>query len=243
MLKLSFLALPDYLFGWINDYLLNRKQCVVVGGQNSPYADVTSGVPQGSVLGPLLFLIYVNDIAQNLTCSVRLYADDCVIYREVKCEDDSLLLQSDLEKVMTWCDKWQMFLNINKCNYIRFTKKKQPYLSKYQLNGVPLQEVADVKYLGVYLSADLSWTKHVDAITAKANRVLNFIKRNFKMAPTNIKELLYVTNVRPILEYACPAWDPYYVNLISKLERVQNRAARFVANNYKFCSSITVLKR
>lgn len=111
------------------------------------------------------------------------------------------------------------------------------------MNGVALQEVADVKYLRVYLSSDLSWTKHVDAITAKANRVLNFIKRNFKMAPTNIKELLYVTNVRPILEYACPAWDPYYVNLISKLERVQNRAARFVANNYEFCSSITDLKK
>lgn len=117
------------------------------------------------------------------------------------------------------------------CNLI--TKKKVVSRS-YYLNSCAVQKVDQVKYLGVTFTATLDWTSHVDLITAKASRLIHFFQRNFSDAPQTLKETLYITNVRPILEYACVSWDPFTNVLKEKLERVQKRAARFVTGNYDF---------
>lgn len=240
--KLSFLGLHHDVVQWITGYLHNRTQCVLINGCKSGAVNVSSGVPQGSVLGPLLFLVYINDIVSNLSCKVRLYADDCVVYRSIKSPLDMDYLQSDLDHIQTWCAKWKMTLNIAKCKHVSFTRSRSPVLSKYTLGSTHLDTVLDYKYLGVYFSSNLTWKRQIEHVSFSASRMLNFLKRNFSDAPPKVKELLYFTNVRSITEYACAVWDPQFENLCTLLERVQNRAARFVTKNYSFRTSITLLK-
>lgn len=186
------------------------------------------------MLGPLLFLIFINDLSDGLISNVRLYADDCVVYHPVQCAEDASVLQSDLEKICSWCDKWKMNLNIAKCYHVQFTNKKNKVSSSYFLNNVLVQCVNEVKYLGVTLTATLDWTSHIDKTCAKACRLLHFFQRNFKCAPKALKETLYLTNIRPIVQYACAAWDPFTIVLEDKLERVQKRAVRFVTGKYDY---------
>lgn len=240
--KLSSLCIHPAIVDWIKNYLSERTQHVMINGIRSTGITVTSGVPQGSVLGPLLFLIYINDIVQGLQCNVRLYADDCVIYRNIINERDIISLQIDLNTIQTWCSTWCMSLNGAKCQFISFTRKRLPVRSEYHLDDISLERVQHYKYLGVYFSENLSWTRHIEHVTLKASRMLNLIRRNFHQAPRSVKEQLYNTNVRPILEYACAAWDPDTFCLVNKLERIQNRAARFVSGNYNFKSSISLVK-
>lgn len=232
--KLSLLNIPTTLLTWIEAYLMERKQCVVCDGISSVSVGVTSGVPQGSVLGPLLFLIFINDLSDYISSTVRLYADDCCVYRTISSEADAVTLQHDLNSVYSWCQKWNMALNLSKCNLVRFTKKKQFLQADYFLGSTEISAVSTYKYLGVIFSTDLSWNTHVNYIAAKASRTLNFLRRNFKDAPVKLKETLYISSVRPILEYACAAWDPHTKLNVEELERVQKRAARFVSGDYNF---------
>lgn len=241
--KVKSLNLPDCLFNWITDYLKNRKQAVLVNGKTSTYLDVTSGVPQGSVLGPLLFLIFINDIYVGIGSSIRLYADDCVMYSGIRTESDCLALQEDIDRISRWCEKWGMKLSIQKCSQMTFTRKRQPVSFAYSIGGVKLKKEEVVKYLGVQFSHNLSWSAHIDYVTAKANRMLNFLKRNFRDCPQTAKATLFKTNVRPILEYASVLWDPKESYLGKKIEQVQSRAARFVTRNYDYRESATALKR
>lgn len=230
--KLGAYSIHPQVISWIRSYLASRKQFVIVNGAQSQIGSVTSGVPQGSVLGPLLFLLYINDITDGIQSQMHLFADDCVLYREVKCIDDVAVLQQDLEKINEWCTKWHMKLNAKKTVYMTFTRKKYPHTSSYNLNSVPLKQVSDYKYLGVYFTSFLRWQRHVDYVAAKAGKVLGFLRRNAKTFPVPTKELLYKTNVRPLLEYACTVWDPPAKRDIDKLESIQNLAARFVSGNY-----------
>uniref|UniRef100_A0A224Z198 Tick transposon n=1 Tax=Rhipicephalus zambeziensis TaxID=60191 RepID=A0A224Z198_9ACAR len=127
-----------------------------------------------------------------------------------------------------------MKLNVSKCSVVRFTKKKQPLLTDYCMEQIPLSIVSEYKYLGVVINSTLSWNDHVRRVSVKASRVLNFLRRNFRTAPFVLKQVLYVSNVRPILEYACTAWDPATKVNIDALERIQKRAARFVTGDYNF---------
>lgn len=240
--KLSLIKIPTSLLNWLQCYLQGRKQRVLINGSQSDYVPVSSGVPQGSVLGPLLFLVYINDISKYMTCKIRLYADDCVIYHVINSSSDSCHLQCNLDRIQQWCLKWQMFLNPIKCQFISFTRKHHPFLAEYKLDSTRLSRVTHYKYLGVYFSSNLTWNEHVEHVSAKAYGMLNFLRRNFKMAPLKVKELLYFTYIRPILEYACVVWHPPTLNLTDMLERIQNFAARFVSSNYDFNSSVTNIK-
>lgn len=240
--KLSLLSLDSNVLAWIKDYLSGRGQCVVLGGEKSEYVKVESGVPQGSVLGPLLFLIYINDIISGMQSYIRLFADDCVIYRLINDFNDINTLQSDLDKISVWCKNWRMNLNVKKCVHVKFTKKKNPTTSVYMINNEIIKPSSNVKYLGVMLSSDLTWTGHVEMIALRAIRMLNFVRRNFRQAPRKIRETLYFTYIRPCMEYASVVWDPHQNYLIDKLEKVQNQCARFVLNYYELGASVTNMK-
>ena len=136
-----------------------------------------------------------------------------------------------------------MKLSIHKCSQMTFTRKRQPISFAYSIGGVKLKKEEVVKYLGVQFSHNLSWSAHIDYVTAKANRMLNFLKRNFRDCPQTAKATLFKTNVRPILEYASVLWDPKESYLGKKIEQVQSRAARFVTRNYNYRESATALKR
>lgn len=238
--KLSFLNLDPSVLDWITHYLTDRFQSVVINGVKSPPLRVTSGVPQGSVLGPLLFLIYINDLPDVVGSSVKLFADDCVVYRAIETDRDIVALKKDLKEIETWCGNWGMTLNTRKCKTVVFSLKD--CVTDYQLNDEILQTGDDYKYLGVTISSNLKWDKHVDTIVRKASRALGFLRRNFKSAPREIKITVYQSYVRPILEYASAVWDPQEIGLKSRLEKIQSRAARFVMNNYSQCFRSAHLK-
>ena len=133
---------------WINSFLTNRTQQVVLEGIASGIVDVTSGVPQGSVLGPILFLIFMNDLSQSLSSKVRLFADDAILYFEVASADDCQMLQSDLYKLTEWEEKWLMSFNQSKCEVLTVTRKKQPTLFNYSMHDQIFNRVKSTKYLG-----------------------------------------------------------------------------------------------
>lgn len=241
MHKLSSLNLDSNVLAWLNYFLTNRLQYVTVNGHDSPEISVTSGVPQGSVLGPLLFLIYINDLPDCVSSSVHLYADDCVLYREIRTDDDRNILQTDLNNIRNWCDKWLMKLNPKKCKLM--TVSRQPNNSStYKLGDVYLDQVSSYRYLGVTISFNLTWNAHINVITNNANRTLGYIRRNFSNAPLSLKMLLYKTLVRSKLEYAAAIWNPHHENLIRHLELIQNNAARFILSDYHRTSSVTAMK-
>ena len=221
---------PDAV-GWISSFLTGRTQTVVVDGFSSNESPVLSGVPQGSVLGPVLFLIFINDIADSLTSAIRLFADDCLIYREIRSRDDQFALQDDLNKLVQWASTWGMEFNIKKCNVLTITQKKKHKLSfSYKMNNQVVEGIRSTKYLGVTISDNLNWGTHINNISGAANRMLGFLWRNLRQSPRNIKEKAYTSLVRPKLEYCSSIWDPYHQKDIGKLEMVQHRAARFVTN-------------
>ena len=141
---------------WIQNFLANRTQQVVVEGEQSETADVTSGVPQGSVLGPTLFLVYINDILENITSKLRLFADNTILYQSIRNSSDTRKLQEDLERLQSWEHQWQMKFNITKCYVLSVTNKKKPHPPNYHLHGHKL-EVDSAKYLGVELTKKLNW--------------------------------------------------------------------------------------
>ena len=220
---------------WIDSFLCFRQQRVVVNGVKSDWAPVLSGVPQGTVLGPLLFSLYINDISSDIESEIRLFADDCVCYREIKDEKDTMKLQRDIDRLGSWARKWGMRFQPVKCNMMQLTRKRIKKIhASYTLEGTNLENVESIKYLGVTITSDLRWNTHVSNVCTKANRTLGFLRRNLHSCPQEVKEAAYKGLVRPVLDYGSSVWDPPGVVLQEELESVQKRAARFVTGNYDY---------
>ena len=202
---------------------------MVVDGERSNYTHVVSGVPQGTVLGPLLFLCHINDLPDNISSQVRLFADDCLLYRPIKSRRDHYLLQQDIHNLESWSTKWGMRFNSKKC-YVLSNKCKSPHM--YTINDNILQQVQNSRYLGVTISDDFKWGIHIQSMTAKASSVLGLLKRNLKHCPSSCKQLGYTAMVRSQLEYASIIWSPYQRDDINRIEKVQRRAARFISGDY-----------
>lgn len=240
--KLSALRLDSLTLSWLRNFLSLRQQFTIINNSPSPLSHVTSGVPQGCVLGPLLFLIYINDLPNNISSCMRIFADDCIIYRPISSPDDHLTLQSDLHRINDWCNKWLMSLNTEKCKIISFTRKQNVCTFHYTINNSALSQASSYKYLGVHFTPNLSWSHHITTISAKASKSLGYLRRNLHSCPAHVRQLAYQTFVRPQLEFAAPIWSPYHNYLINMLEAIQNRAARFISRNHDYHSSITQIK-
>ena len=203
---------------------------VVLEGVNSEDAAVLSGVPQGTVLGPLLFLCHINDLPLCVKSKVRLFADDCLLYRTIKSMQDHTILQNDLKNLEEWADKWGMRFNAKKC-FVLPTKKHSSFF--YMLNGEILQHVHETPYLGIEISDDLKWGKHIANIAKKASSKLGFLRRNLSRCPMEIRRTAFISLIRSSLDYGATMWDPYQVGDSTKLERVQRQSARFIKRDYK----------
>lgn len=239
MKKLCHYGIRGNAHRWITSFLHGRSQRVVVDGNASQPAPVLSGVPQGTVLGPILFLIYINDLPSNLQSDCRLFADDCILFRPILSKSDSDILQRDQDRLADWEDTWLMSFNPDKCNSMTISKSLNPTKTTYSLRGHPLDIVESSKYLGVTIDHRLRWKPHINTITNRANSVLGLLRRNLRNAHTPIKEKAYNALVRPHLEYCCSVWDPHQQYLSRQLEMVQRRAARFTLNRYHNTSSVT----
>ena len=192
--KLDRYGIRNNIHTWISNFLKYRKQRVVIGGEHSTWTQVMSGVPQGTVLGPLLFLTYnINDLPNKINSSIRLFADEYVLYREIKNEIYSQELQKDLNSLRKWEYDWQMHFNPQKCFVMRRTHAKHMTRFNDTLGDKSLQETDNHPYL------DLTWTKHIHQITATANRTLAFVRRKIYSCPQHNKKSAYTTLVRPLL--------------------------------------------
>ena len=193
--KLHFYGIRGNILNWIEDFLDNRTQSVILNGTNSDNIAVSSGVPQGSVLGPILFLAYINDLPEQVRSRVRLFADDTAMYLALDKQADSEILQKDLEILENWEKLWDMSFNPSKCQVIHVTRRKTPLQTKYHLHGCVLESVPSAKYLGVTISEDLKWSEHINNMTKKANQTLGFLKRNIRVHNKDLKSTAYKTVV------------------------------------------------
>ena len=189
----------------------------------------------------MFFLAYINDLNEGIQSTVKLFADDTMLYRAIKAALDTRILQDDLSRLEHWESKWQMSFNASKCLVLSVTKKKKPTVHDYQLHGETLQNVDSAKYLGVELTKNLSWGKHVQSITNKANKTSAFVYRNLRGSPRTVQTACYKTLVRPTLEYASPVWDPHQQNLTNDIEKVQRRAARRICSDFRPTTSASAL--
>ena len=233
LLKLHYYGVRGPVRSWIESFLTNRKQQVVLDGTKSSKDDVLSGVPQGTVLGPLLFLAYINDMPECTSSDIRLFADDSLMYRVIRNDNDRAKLQQDLDALEKWEKTWLMSFNASKCYTIHIAPAaKKPTEYQYRLHNQVLESVDNSKYLGVTVSNNLTWDAHIQNVAANGNRKLGFVKRNLKECTPKVKAASYCMMVRPGLEYAATVWDPAKQTHITTLEQIQRRAARFTTGDY-----------
>ena len=211
---------------WISDWLSDRKQRVVLNGKCSDWRSVSSGVPQGSVLGPVLFLIYINDLDDNVKCKISKFADDTKIANKVTCVTQQQELQFDLNTLCEWAVDSQMFFNVDKCKVLHVGNSNVH--ANYTMNGVHLASVEQEKDLGVVFSNDLKPSKQCSEVVKTANKLIGFIGRAFEFRTEEIILNLYNALVRPHLEYCVQCRSPYYKKDIEKLERVQRRVTKLI---------------
>ena len=217
--KIKSYGIQGPLLSWLNSFLINRNQHVIVRGTYSKWTKVTPGVPQGTVLGPIMFLIYINDISNELFY-IKVYG---VLNNVV---EDHRTLKNDSMKLEMWSANWQLNFNIEKCKVMRITKKTDHRRPSYTLTNKAVNVVDETKDIGINITSKLSWSLHVNQCVNKANRVLGFLKRT--VAPKNYQLFsnLYKTLVHSILEYCSPVWSPYLKKDIKALEKLPRRASR-----------------
>ena len=178
---------------------------MVIDGHFCIDAKITSGVPQGSVLGPLLFLTYIDDLPNCVQCSAcRLFADDCILYQRIRSRHDSNKLQADLNQLQKLESIWLMEFHTSKCQVISITNKVKPIIGEYQIHDHILEQVNCAKYLGIYIDSKLALNTHVDTIVKKANSTRAFLARNIPLCCRKVKQMAYTIYIRPSVEYASP---------------------------------------
>ena len=230
--KLKAYGVNDNLLAWIKDFLVGRRQRVCVNGSFSNWSAVTSGVPQGSCLGPVLFVIFINDLPEVVTSLCQMYADDTKLFSKVNDLQMQQQIQKDLDSLMNWADKWQLRFNSDKCHvlHLGFNNSNYSYFMKAHDDdsSVELETARIEKDLGVQVDDQLKFTQHIEGQVNKANKILGMIRRSFTFLDQDMMKQLYVSMVRPLLEFSNVAWSPRYSKDQNLLERVQKRATKMV---------------
>ena len=206
---------------------MNQSQQVAVNGSVSESTTVISGVPRGSVLGPLLFLIYIDSISSvPLTegSKMSLYADDMMLYKRITSSSDATNLQKDVNSIFNWSCNNSMVFNVAKCKSMLLTRKRHATTPTLTLDGCSLEFVKEYKYLGILISTDLSWKRHIEEICVKAKKLVGMLYQKF--SNQYIMARLYVSQLRPHLEYAAQVWNPYLATDTANLEKVQKFVLR-----------------
>ena len=235
--KLRSYGITGDILLWIEAFLQGRKQKVVVNGSSSGWCDVISGVPQGSVIAALLFVIYFNDLPENIRSHLFLFADDCKFFREIATQEDIDIMQADLDTLFEWSQKWLLTFHPGKCVNLRITLRKDTEPHVYHLGNDDLKNVDEVKDLGVTVDGKLKFESHISGKVNKANQLWGAIKKAFKHMNSDIFKKLFCAHIRPHIEYAVQFWAPYLRKSINQIESVQRRATKnipgFQNHSYK----------
>ena len=231
------LGLNKYLLRWLKNYLFNRTQYVAVEGADSHRLPVISGVPQGSVLGPLLFICYINEVVSVISDSsqINLFADDMVLYRFIKSSADYLQLQQDVDSITSCTRSKHLNFNTSKCRQMFISRKRGLSVAPPNLtiDGTPLITVTEYKYLGVTITSDMSWSPHITNICNKTRKLIGLLYRRFYQNSNSQTLLtLYKSFIRPHLEYSSAVWNPHLKGEIEALEKVQKFALRVCTKSW-----------
>ena len=242
LVKIENLGIKGNLLKWIKSYLSGRNQRVILNGKKSDVLSINSGVPQGSILGPIFFLIFINDIVYEIGCTIKLFADDTSIYITIENPiTDATILNSDLKKIHEWATKWLVNFNPNKTKSLLISRKtiavQHPPLN---MNNTTIQEVTQHRHLGLILTNNGNWGQHIDTILNKASSRLNILRSlKFKLQRKTLM-IMYFSFVRPILEYCDIIWDNcpnYYKN---QLEQINLEAGRIISGATKYTSTLSI---
>ena len=225
--KMKALGIIGNTLNWVKSFLSGRRQQVRVENEFSSWGLVKSGIPQGSVLGPTLFVLFINDMPDVCLSTCQLFADDANIFRSVSSSEEIETLQRDLDKLSEWSSTWQLPFNVGKCKSLHIGKQNRRNI--YEMSGTKLDQVREEKDLGVVIDDQLKFHKQTAGVIKKANSVLGVIKRCFARHDSSTLPLLFKSMVRPHLEYGNVVWGPYYKEDIKAVERVQRRATKLIS--------------
>ena len=232
-------GIDGLLLKFFVEYLSKRYQRVVINGSSSSDLLVNSGVPQGSILGPVLFVLFINDISDDVDSKsgICLYADDTKLYREIETSDDQAILQNDINRLYDWANLNKMRFHPDKCKLLSVTLNRDNYPgSPYKLGDVNISHVDIEKDLGVHITSRLNWTDHCNYVYSKANRNLGLMKRTCKFVKNRAqRRSLYLAMVRSQLEHCSTVWSPNASAAIDKLEALQKRAIKWILDE-QYCS-------
>lgn len=230
--RLTDVGIHGDLLRWLKSYISNRTQAVKINNFVSSFKPVISGVPQGSHLGPTLFIIYINNIKQCFKHSnILLYADDLKIFRKITCLNDCTLLQQDLSRLNTYCHANDLYLNLTKCFSISFTRNISPINFDYVINNKIIKHVTEIKDLGIILDQKLTYEKHIDYVSKKSNKMLGFIMRSARyFYDFKCFKSLYFAYVNSQLSFASVIWNPQYNKYIDRIENIQRKFLIYVCS-------------
>jgi len=241
--KIKGIGIRNHLLSWLYNYLSNRTQAVVIKGSCSSYLTVHAGVPQGSVLGPLLFLIYINDIVNDITSTTKLFADDTSIYLSLdNPQDRTDILNSDLTKITIWAKKWKISFSEPKTKLLNFSNKRTPTFLPLHFGTSILTEVDQHKHLGIILQTDCKWTSHINMIISKCRPFLACLRSFKHRLSRKALEILYKSFIVPHLDYCDVVWDNCTQEQASALEDIQLDAIRTITGTVRGTSHSLLYK-
>ena len=227
--KLKSYGISGQIFGLIPSFLSNRWLRVVLDGKSSQEYPVNAGVPQGSILGPTLFLQYINDLPDDVICNIAIYADDTTLYS--KCDQASDLwqqlelaseLESDLRDTVDWGRKWLVDFNAGKTQLVSFDRSKNAATIDVKMDGSVLEEKTSFKMLRLTFSSKLDWGSYVASIAKTASKKIGALIRSMKFLSPEVALYLYKSTIRPCMEYCCHVWagaPSCYLELLDKLQK------------------------
>ena len=238
--KLSCIGCSNPIVKWFSSYLSNRRQRVVFNGVSSDWSTIHAGVPQGSILGPLLFLIYINDIVKDIDSEIRLFADDTSLYIVIDAPNTALtaanIINNDLNRISIWADDWLVRFNANKTIALLLSRKVIPVHHPHLLmNGTIITEQQSHKHLGIIFSKACTWSEHIDEISKKAWVRLNLLRPLKFRISRKALERMYTSFILPLLEYCDSVWDNASSESKKKLEAIHNEAGRIITGATKLC--------
>jgi hypothetical protein len=228
--KLWGYGIRGLIHNWIQDFLSERVQRVTLNGKSSQWSQVTSGVPQGSVLGPVLFIVFVNDLPEETASIAQMFADDTKLFRTIKDSEDYNQLQHDIDELVKWSKAWKISFNSTKCKVLHIGRNNtnSSYTMANDTGRTTLESTTLEKDLGVYVDPELKFSSHIEIQVNKANKILGMIRRSFEFMDIQVMKRLYTSLVRPHLEFSNVAWSPRLIKDQKLPEGVQRRATRLV---------------
>ena len=231
--KIEHMGFRGPILQWITSYLTNRKQFVTIGDASSPLLDISMGVPQGSTLGPLLFILYINDMSNSLSCLKTIhFADDSTLHLAMnKNENIALRVNTELAIINTWLISNKLFLNIDKTKYMIFSIKDKPPDLRLEIGNSLIQRTNVQKFLGIYIDDRLTFRDHVNKICAKMSKRVGVMRRLRVFLPRDILKQLFYTFIYSRFTYGITCYGSAYLNQIQRIKKVINRSLKLVFNS------------